>query len=182
MFRFRPYKPQGYEGFLRAYLIDCDGNTIEITRNNNVPADIFGYLIQCDGTLIGDCDGDLTHVCFDCNEPAKVICGKLICKKCCGRIENGIPQAMRELLMNLEKYKNSWIRTKDDVNYFEFSADLEGMWVNIEYFANQTVGVEECAIRVLENIKRTLEYFIKYRLLEGGQDTIQQSQFFLSKI
>lgn len=178
----RVYKPQGYVDFLRAYLIDCDGKTIELQKNNKIPAEIFGYLTQCDGTLLGDdCLGDLTTDCFGCNEPFKPGSNCYSCKKCgCDNYKHLTPE-MRELLFNLDKYKDSWIRSKNDVDYFEFSSDLEDVWVMIECFTDKSVDADECQIKVDENLKKCLEYYIKYRLLEAGQDTMGMSQMFYQK-
>ena len=176
------YKPQGYVDFLRAYLINCDGKTIELKRNNKIPAEIYGYLTQCDGTLMGDdCIGDIRTECYGCNEPVKLYHGCKPCQKCgCDNLHHITPE-QRELLYNLDRYKDSWIRAKNDVDYFEFSADLEDMWVMIECFVDKDVDADECQINVDVNLAKTLEYYVKYRLLEGGQDTISMSQFFEKK-
>ncbi|MDR2205813.1 MAG: hypothetical protein LBE36_06635 [Flavobacteriaceae bacterium] len=175
------YKPEGFQAFVRAYLINCDGKKIEIVRNNNIPTEIFGYLVQCDGTLISDCSGDLTTHCLGCNEavPIKECCidTEYCCKKCNNRFS--IPCDVLEFMNDLERHKNSWI--KEHPEYFEFSADLEDMWINIEFLTNQTIDVEECQINVDKKYELALEYYIKYRLLEGGQDTMPYSEQFRYK-
>ena len=55
------------------------------------------------------------------------------------------------------------------------------MNVIIEYLSNNTVGVEECSIKVDENLSNALEYFIKFKLLENGIETMQQAQYYWRK-
>ena len=147
-----------------------------------MPAEIYGYLTQCDGTLLGDdCIGDLTTDCFGCNEPMKVSKDCYSCTKCGCDNYGHLSLGIREMIMVLDKYKDSWIRAKNDVDYFEFSADLEDVYVMIECFVDKSVDADECQITVDENLKKTLEYYIKFRLLEAGQDTIGMSQNFYQK-
>ena len=75
----------------------------------------------------------------------------------------------------------SWVKEKNSNRYLEFSPDLEGMNIIIEYLSNNTVGVEECAINVDENLSNALEYFIKFKLLENGIETMQQAQYYWRK-
>lgn len=176
------YKPQGYVDFLRAYLIDCDGKTIELKRNSKVPEEIYNYLTHCDGTLIqDDCNGDLTTDCLGCNEPINISDGCYSCKECGCDNYSHLSDDVRELLFILEKYKDSWIRAKSDTDYFEFSSDLEDVYVIIECFIDKSMGADECTIQVGEELKKTLEYYIKYRLLESGQDTMGMSDKFYQR-
>ena len=178
----RVYKPQGYVDFLRAYLIDCDGKTIELKKNSKVPAEIYSYLTQCDGTLLGDdCIGDLTTECFGCNAPVDLGNCNYSCKKCGCDNYSHLSENLRELLFVMEKYKDSWIRAKNDVDYFEFSSDLEDVNVMIECFIDKNVDADECEIKIDENLRKTLEYYIKYKLLENGQDTMGMSDKFYNK-
>lgn len=168
------YKPDGYEAFVRAYLINCDGKTIELNINNKVPSEIKHYLINCDGSIIDNCEDDLYDNCLVCNENGNG-CSDAYCKNCEG---TGVccPNDFKQLFKDIETYKNSWIKEHSD--RFEFSSDLEGVAVVIEYISNQTAGIEECAIKLDDKFSLMLEYYIKYRLLESGQETMQQSQYF----
>lgn len=168
-------KPDDYYQFVRAYLINCDGRTIEISRNQNIPEKIFHYLLNCDGTLINTCDeNSLTTECMTCN-PSKVNKYDLNCSTCCG---SGyyLPKVLQQLLEDLDKYKDSWVTVGKD--FFEFSSDLEGMSVVIEYIGNQAGNLSECQIFIDEEMEEPLKYFIRWKLLENGQDTMQQSQYF----
>lgn len=169
------YKPEGFERFVRAYVINCDGKTIELKRNNKIPEEIFTYLVNCDGSLLTDCDNTpMTTECMACNESQEDGCYSAECTVCHG---TGYCMTELELFMaDLATYKNSWI--KENADHFEFSSDLEGIAVVIEYISNQTVGVEECAIRVDEKCALALEYYIKFRLLEGGEQTVQNAQYY----
>ena len=170
------YKPEGYEAFVRAYLINCDGKTIELNLNNKVPSEIKNFLVNCDGSLLTDCDEtNLQTDCLVCNSDGSGSCIDSCCTSCQGT-GKCCPSEIEQLLADIEKYKNSWIKEHSD--RFEFSADLEGMAVVIEYISNQTAGIEECAIHLDEKYTILLEYYIKYRLLESGQETLQQAQYF----
>lgn len=172
----RVYKPEGYERFLRAYLLDCEGNKIEIKRNHNIPAEIYRYLLDCDGQIISDgCGTEFKDTCLDCNEPLKPDC--IECCSSCGS-KNHLSCEMKELLFSLEQYKDAWISTNDKLDYFEFSSNLEDTAIVIEYLSNNTIGIEECEIVVDEELSSALEYFIKFKLLESGLETMRQAQYF----
>lgn len=174
-FSCKVQKPDDYFQFVRAYLINCDGRTIEINRNPNIPDKIFHYLLNCDGTLIETCDeNSLVDECMTCN-PSKGNKCDINCDTCCG---SGyyLPKVMKQLLDDLAKYKDSWIST--DGEFFEFSSDLEGLSVMIEYIGNQAGSLSECQIFIDEEMEDPLKYFIRWKLLENGQDTMQQAQYF----
>ena len=174
----RIYKPEGFERFIRAYIINCDGRTIEIDRNNKVPSELLAYLADCDGTLLTDCDNTpLTQECLSCNADGSG-CSDHNCFECKGTGKCCVPE-VEQMLHDIMKHKNSWV--KDNEEFIEFSSDLEDVAVVIEFVTNQTVGVEECAIKVPESYSEALEYFIKYKLLEGDMKTLQTAQYFYQK-
>lgn len=167
--------PDDYYQFVRAYLINCDGRTIEINRNQNIPGQVYHYLLQCDGTLLDTCDEDyLKDECLKCNPSTGNTCD-INCSTCCG---TGfyLPKEMKQLLDDLEKYKHSWVKTEGE--FFEFSSDLEGMSVMIDYIGNQSGNLSECKIFIDEEMAEPLTYFIRWKLLENGQDTMVQSQYY----
>ena len=47
---------------------------------------------------------------------------------------------------NTENYRNSWVKASNDSEFFTFSSDLEDLVVFVEYYADQTKGLDECAI------------------------------------
>ena len=170
------FKPTDYYQFVRAYLINCDGKTIEIRKNQNIPEKIFHYLTNCDGSLIDDtCNEDsVKDECITCN-PSK---GGIIyesCTTCCGT-GYYLPAAMAQLLYDLNTYKDSFI--KENGEFFEFSSDLEGLSVIIEYIGNQSGSLSECEIVIDEAMAEPLKYYIRWKLLENGQDTMGQAQYF----
>jgi len=174
----RLYKPEGFERFIRAYILNCDGRTIEIDRNNKIPSELLSYLVDCDGTLLTDCDNQpLTQDCISCNEDGGG-CQDTSCTECKGTGKCCVPE-VEQMVHDIMKHRNSWV--KDNQDFIEFSSDLEDVAVVIEFVSNQTVGVEECLIQVPENYAMALEYFIKFKLLEGDAKTLQTSQYFYQK-
>lgn len=174
----RLYKPEGFERFIRAYILNCDGRTIEIDRNNKVPSELLSYLVDCDGTLLTDCNNEpLTQNCLSCNEDGSG-CSDHACTECKGTGECCVPE-WEQMLNDIMKHKNSWV--KDNADFIEFSSDLEDVAVVVEFVTNQTVGVEECAIQVPDSYAMALEYYVKYRLLEGDAKTLQTAQYFYQK-
>lgn len=172
------YKPDDYHRFVRAYLLMCDGRKIELDRNNDIPSDILNYLLDCDGTLMRDCDTTaMTSNCIRCN-PTGEGCEDANCSSC-GGTGKCCQEDWEQFLQDLEDYKESWIKEHQD--YFEFSSNLEDVFVVIEYVANQTVGIEECAIKIPKNMEEIIEYFIKFKLLEGSSLTLQESQYYYQK-
>lgn len=175
----RVYKPTGFEKFIRVYLINCDGKTIEIKRNSNVPSEIFNYLVSCDGTLLSDSDGNtLKSKCLSCNGSDSNTSNSS-CSTCNGTGYCTTDSELKHFLSDYVKYKDSWV--KENSEFFEFSADLEDMSVIIEFLSNQTDGIEECAIQVDSKFEEALEYYIKFKLLEAGESTMNASQYFYKK-
>lgn len=185
------YKPNGYEAFVRAYLIDCDGRTIEIKRNPNIPNDVLHYLTNCDGSLITSDCGDIFDTCISCNpvknpdfclpygynESYERSYFDVNCNICKGT-GKFLSKESQYLVNALNKYKNSWITTKDILEYFQFSSDLEGLTIMIEYLSNETFNEDECAIQIETNLSKALTYYIRFRLLENGMETMAQSQYY----
>ena len=172
----RVYKPEGFETFVRAYLLDCDGRTVEIKRNPNIPEEILQYLLNCDGSILSDCDGELYTDCLICNTAeSKIECNQ--CTECDGTGKLISPES-KHLLISLEKYKDSWVKAKGNLDYFEFSSDLEGMAVVIEYLSNDVFENDECLITIDSNLRDALTYYVKFKLLENGMETMSQAQYF----
>lgn len=175
----RIYKPDGYEKFLRAYVLDCNGSKIEIKRNNDVPVEIYRYLLNCDGRIMSDgCGVELKDTCLECSAPIRV--DDCECCSSCGS-SNYLSNGAMEILKTMERYGDSWITTSDRLDYFEFSADLEDEAVVIEYLSNNTAGIDECKIVVEDELREALEYYIKFKLLENGLETMSQAQYYWRK-
>lgn len=172
--------PSDYQSFVRAYILGCNGKTIELSRNMNVPNEIYHFLLDCDGSVLKDNDGkELFDDCIQCD---KLSTPEINCSMCCG-IGRYIPAQFRELYNDIEKYKNSWIKIHDREQTIEFSSDLEDAAVVIEFYSNNYNDVSECQINVPDDYEEALDYYIKYKLLEGGLDTraIAQDYFQLYK-
>ena len=175
----RVEKPSGYHSFVRAYVISCDGQTIELSRNENIPDEIFHYILNCDGSLIKDnCGNELYDNCIDCDSGVKFSGG--VCDTCNG-VGKCLSPESASLLQSLEQFKDSWIKVKSHLNYFEFSSDLEDVAVVIEYISDNTTNIDECTIVVDEEFKNALDYYIKFKLLENGLETMQQAQYYNRK-
>lgn len=171
-------KPEDFKVFVRASLINCDGKTIEIKRNNNIPEKIYHYLLDCDGSLLKGDDGKVQKdECFVCNSSGSSS-DETNCNPNCdacggtGYLNIGVAQ----ILKDLETHKNSWV--KENPTHFEFSADLEGKAMIIEYIGSQLGSMTECQINVDDKYAEAMEYYIKYKILENGQDTLSQSQYY----
>ena len=175
----RVSKPLGYKTFVRAYVLGCDGETIEISRNDKIPDEIYHYLINCDGSIITDSCGNMVRdKCMDCNEGLSH--DGCICTSCEGTALC-LSKESSNLLRSLEMYKDSWIKAKDKLDYFEFSSDLEDVAIVIEYISDESLELNECMIVVDEEFESALDYFIKFKLLEGGIETMSQSQYYWRK-
>lgn len=171
----RVYKPSDFLQFVRAYILNCDGKTIELKRNNKIPRKIYNFLVSCDGKVLEDCNEEsLYDECVRCNETDDASL-RANCEVCCGEGKY-IPEPLRSFLSDLKKYHNSWISEKEE--YFEFSSDLEGVFVIIEYVSSNISNVDECLIDIPNDYEDALNYYVKYKLLEGGQDTLSASQYF----
>lgn len=169
------YKTDDFMRFVRAYLINCDGMTMEIYRNAEVPEDITNYLLDCDGSLVRDCDNTPVYTdCLDCNSGGNGV-PDIDCTTCCGTGKH-LNAATAAILSEIERLSNSWIKEHKD--RFEFSTDLEGMKVVIEYLSNKTDSANECDLHVPDEYADALENFIKWKILEGGQDTMGLSQYY----
>ena len=162
---------------IKVDLINTGGRTIEVRRSTSVPNEVTKYLLQCDGNLlIGEDNNALTDSCLTTNdETFKCICNYEP-EQCTCKEHYYQDCETQQILYDLDKYQNSWFADKK--NYVQFSADLEGMSVNIWYLKNDIMSVEECDLYVPENMTEALEYYVKYKLLEGNPDTIQVSQYY----
>lgn len=167
------YKTDDFMRFVRAYLINCDGKTIEISRNKDIPESILNYMLDCDGTLLRDCDDTAIYSdCIECNESDS---SRNECAVCCGTGKY-MSTEMAALLNEIDRYKDSWVKEHKD--RFEFSSDLEGMNVVIEYLTNKIDTADECELHVPDEYTEALESFIKWKILEGGQDTMNLSMYY----
>ena len=116
--------------------------------------------------------------CLDCNNGLS--CDDCVCETCNG---TGLclSKESSNLIRSLELYKDSWIKVKDNLDYFEFSSDLEDVAVVIEYISDESFELSECLIKVDEDFESALEYYIKFKLLENGIETMSQAQYYWRK-
>lgn len=67
--------------------------------------------------------------------------------------------------------KNYWIKEVKSANYFEFSDDLVGKEIVLEFVASGLESLKDCDIKVHNLMSETLSYYIKYKLLESKRNT-----------
>ena len=169
--------PNDYQQFVRAYLLNCDGKRIELKRATDIPDSIFHYLVNCDGSVLDGCeDEELMDDCIVCNDPKRNPCAD--CSTCYGT-GRYMPCDMQNLFNDLTEHKDSWISVSGE--FFEFSSDLEGLAIVVQYIGNQIGSMTECQIMVDEEMEETLEYYIRYKLLQFGEQTINQSEYYYKK-
>lgn len=170
-------KPLDFQQFVRAYLINCDGKKIELKRATDIPESIFHYIVNCDGSVLDDCEnGNLYDDCLVCNKSDDTCIDYCVA---CDNTRRFISSEYESLVRDLEKYKDSWI--KENPDNFEFSGDLEGLAVVIEYIGNQIGSMTECQLMVKEDLVDVLEYYIRYKLLENGEQTVRQAEYYNGK-
>lgn len=167
-------KPQDLELFIRAYVFDCTGKTIELNINPQVPNEIRNYLVDCDGSILSDkCNGDIYTECLQCNEETRQECDV-----CCGTGKCKDPY-LEKLYGDTFKYKDSYVR--ETKNGFEFSYDLEGMVVMIEYIGNGMMASEPCNVKIDPRYEEVIDYFVKFKLLEPMDGMFAKSQYYKSE-
>lgn len=164
----RLYKPEGFEFFVRAYVLDCSGNTVEIKRNSSIPDEVYGFLVDCDGSILSDLEGFVYDEEIQCNEPFVLD----------SDIDDCLFGDKNPFLRTIYRYKDSWVKSKDKLDYIEFSPDLEGVKVVVEYLGNSVFEQDECLVMVESNLKEVLDYYIKFKLLENGVETMGQAQYY----
>lgn len=167
------YMPSDYQSFIRAYILGCDGNKIEIARNMNVPKDLWHYLINCDGSILTDENGDdLYDDCIQCdNIPS------MDCSMCCGTGKY-VSCDLQGLYSDMNAYKDAWVKNHDDDRMLEFSTDLEETAMVIEYFSNNYNNMTECQINVPAEYEECLDYYIRFKLLEHSEGTKQEAMYY----
>ena len=166
-------KPDDFEMFIRAYLLDCNGKTMEISINPKVPDEIRNYLIDCDGTILSDdCQKDIYTKCLECDTETVNECDS-----CCGtgKVKDAY---LDKLYGDAVRFKDSYVKEKE--NGFEFSHDLEGMAVMIEYIGNGLSKTDVCNIKIDPTYEEPIEYYIKFKLLESTE-LFQKSQYYKSE-
>ena len=169
----KAYFPLDYMGFLRAYIVNCDGRTIELHSNPNIPSDIKRFMMDCDGTIVTDCDTtEIYDECIYCEEVGELSNGNKCNPDCnhCHGTGRYLSTSAQQLINDINTYKNSWIKIHNKEKYIEFSSDLEGVSVMIEYMSNQLTTVSECKLDVPQEFIEILDYYIKYKVLESDID------------
>ena len=91
---------------------------------------------------------------------------------CCYKVQ-GYNKNESDCECTESKFKDSWVKENRAGGYFEFSEDLVDELIVIEFQCAGLDALKDCDILVHNNLELTLEYYIKWRLLEGKRNTPQ---------
>lgn len=137
-------------------ITDCD--TLHVLDINNAPI-VQDYLQDNEWELLYDDQGSVLQ-----GHDRAIDYGECVTETKCSCLKVSPCDEDKGL------FDNSWVRDVKSGNYFEFSPDLEDREIVIEY---QTAGLEKmnaCDIKIPNTLELTLEYYIKWKLLEGKRN------------
>tara|TARA_R110000823_G_scaffold227890_4_gene355285 strand:- start:127 stop:990 length:864 start_codon:yes stop_codon:yes gene_type:complete len=89
-------------------------------------------------------------------------------------------QVYDDCVSDTDKYKDSWVKTNKEGGYFEFSNDLVGESIVIEYQSTGLEGLDDCDILVHHDLELTITRYIQWNLLMG-QRNIPKSEYLTYK-
>ena len=148
--------PRYMKRWVRVSVLNKCGKLHELNINNR--PEITEYFQDTDGQLFFDeCDGSiLTDNQY--NASTGQCCYKFECKKDndCGCKE--------------ETFSDSWVRANRDGNYFAFSDDLVGRKIVIEFICSGLDSINECDVKVHDDLELTIMNFIMYNSLKGKRN------------
>ena len=158
-FQLSPVKTFPYPRFMTNWyrisvVTDCN-NLVVLEVNNDER--IHDYLQDNNYELLYDNNGEVLE-----GKPQNLefgTCVKFL--NCDGKIEPD---------KNTEQYQNSWVKDIKDGNYFEFSDDLVDKEIVIEYQLSGLSSMNDCDIKVHNDLELTLEYYIKWKTLEDKRN------------
>lgn len=177
--------PVDYMGYIRAYIINCDGKTIELNVNRNIPNVIKNFMMDCDGSIVLDCDEtELYSDCIECNSSDEYTSTNKDCDTTCNVCHGSgkyLSTEARQFINDMNRYQDAWVKIHEAEKYIEFSAELEGTAVMIEYMSNNIHTISECSIEVPEKYMEILDYYIKYKILESDIDLANRAGMYYQK-
>ncbi len=150
----------------------CDKLTVLNINNNPVTHDYlqdheWELLYDDEGNVLRGADfdaqkGECCCITVDC---CVETCDCSNCSDCscesCTNCQNG-------------EFKNSWVKENTAGSYFEFSDDLVDEIIVIEFQEAGLESLEDCDIRVHNNLEDTVTKFIQWNLLMGKRNIPQQ--------
>jgi len=132
--------------------------------NNN--ASVKPYFNDDNGELFYTCDGEI--LTEDNYHPEKGdCCVKLVCKD---RTHDDC-----DCDCNDNSYKDSWVKENRKASYFEFSDDLVGKEIIIEFVSAGLDIIEDCHIKVHHEMELTVMRYIQYNLLQGKRNVPERA-------
>ena len=148
--------PRYMTNWKRVSVLNKCGKLQELNINNS--PQITDYLQDNEGEIFFDCDGSiLTGDVYNADKGD--CCMKFMCKEPeCGCQE--------------EDFSNSWVKENKKGGYFEFSDDLVGRTLVVEFSSAGLDGLNDCDIKVHHDLELTVMSFIQYNLLRGKRNII----------
>ncbi len=145
-------------------------NKLEMLAISNRPR-VEEYSQDNDGEIFYDCDGIILTA--DQYHPEY--------GHCCVQIQCDDVKICED-----STFKDSWIKAVNKDAYFEFSDDLVGATVFIEFQSAGLEKVDDCDIKIHHDLEQTLTYWTQWKLSEGKRniakgDTTYFYQMFLKE-
>lgn len=146
--------PRYMKNWMRVSVLNKCGKLHELNINNR--PEIQEYFTDEEGTLLFDpCDGSvLTGEKY--NAEKGICCYEFECKK------EGENCGCQE-----EYFENSWVKPVKKGNYFSFSEDLVGRTLVLEFICTGLDGIQECDVKVHQDLELTIMNFIMFNILKG---------------
>lgn len=147
--------PRYMTNWIRASVLNKCDKLVPLNVNNS--PQVVDYLQDNDGEIYFDCDGSILTG-DECNYEEGDCCYCFACPETdpCGCSE--------------EDFSNSWIKPNRKGGYFQFSDDLVGRTVVLEFTCAGLDGLDGCDIKVHHDLEMTVMTFIQYNLLRGKRN------------
>lgn len=148
--------PRFMNDWYRVSVVTSCNNLKVLTINNNPK--IQEYLQDNEYEIIYDSNGEVLQA-----SPQHLDYGK------CIKFTNCLEKTEKE--KEEKEFEDSWVKEYLQGNYFEFSDDLVDKEIVVEYKSNGLEKLKDSEIKIHNDLELTLEYYIKWKLLEGKRNT-----------
>jgi len=138
-----PYPQYMLDWHRVSVITDC-GSLKELTVNNTPATE--HYLQDHNGDLLFDHDGNVLQAHDENIEHATCL-----------------PTQCTSETTDDNNFNSSW--AKDKGKYFEFSDDLEGRIIVIEYTISSLTSIKDCDIKISDKLELALDNYIRYNAL-----------------
>lgn len=132
---------------------------LEVLNINNNPA-VVPYWNDDEGELFYSCDGEI--LTGDNYHPEY--------GDCCIQFECDDKDDECDCGCEESNYSDSWVKEDRKGSYFEFSDDLVGKEIVIEFLSAGLDTIKDCDIKVHHDMELTVMRFIQYNLLQGKRN------------